>query len=82
MVLFGEPVDIDAEWTAKRAVRDCDLLLAVGTIGAVSSASRLIRYASDVDALTVCVDPAATTHSLFDVHVRLPAETALPELLR
>jgi NAD-dependent deacetylase len=82
MVLFGEPVDIDAEWTAKRAVRSCDLLLAVGTVGAVSSASRLLRYARDVDALTVCVDPAPETHPTVDVHVQLPAELALPDLLR
>ena len=80
-MLFGEPLGVDAQWTAKRAVRDCDLLLAVGTSGEVSTAAGLIRYAVDVGALLVTVDPAPEVPASFDVHVPLPAEQALPALL-
>ena len=82
VVLFGEPLDVDAQWTAKRAVRDCDLLLAVGTSVEVSTASTLVRYAVDVGARVVSVDPAPEVSPLFDVHVQMPAEVALPRLLR
>lgn len=81
VVLFGETLDVDAQWTARRAVREADLLLAVGTSVEVSTASVLLRYAVDVGARTVTVDPAPEVSSLFDVHVPLPAETVLPRLL-
>jgi NAD-dependent protein deacetylase/lipoamidase len=82
MVLFGEPVNLDAQWAAKRAVRSCDTFLAVGTSGTVAPANGLVRYASDVGALTVCVDPSGTVSPLFRYHVALPAEEVLPVLLR
>ncbi|WP_336923126.1 ADP-ribosylglycohydrolase family protein [Aquipuribacter sp. SD81] len=91
VVLFGEPVDLDAQWQARRAVRACDVLLAVGTSGMVSSASALLRYARDVGALTVAVNPDhaapdglplhGSAPDRYDVHVRAPAEVALPLLL-
>lgn len=81
VVLFGEQLDVDASMTARRAVRECDLLLAVGTSGEVSTAAQLIRYASDVGALLVTVDPAPSVPGIFDVHVALPAEDALPRIL-
>ena len=82
VVLFGEQLDVDAQMTARHAVRECDLLLAVGTSGEVSTAANLIRHASDVGALLVTVDPGATVPGIFDVHVQLPAEDALPRILR
>jgi NAD-dependent deacetylase len=81
VVLFGEHLDLDAQATSRRAVRDCDLLIAVGTSGEVSTAAMLIRYASDVGALLVTVDPADEVPPQFDVHVQMPAEAALPLLL-
>jgi NAD-dependent deacetylase len=81
VVLFGEQLDVDAQWTAKRAVRDCTLLLAIGTSGEVSTATSLLRYAADVGALLVTVDPAAEVLPAFDVHVPVPAEQVLPSLL-
>ena len=81
VVLFGEPLAVEAQQVSRRAVRECDLLLAVGTSGEVSTAAGLIRYAADVGALLVAVDPAASVPSTFDVHVPLPAEQALPTLL-
>jgi NAD-dependent deacetylase len=80
-VLFGEHVDVDAQWAAKRSVRSCDLFLAVGTSGVVAPASGLVRYAADVGALRICVDPGDVASPLFDVHVRMTAEDALPLLL-
>ena len=91
VVLFGEPVALDARWQARRAVRGCDVLLAVGTSGLVSSASSLLRYARDVGALSVTVNPDAAapdglplhggSASRYDVHVRARAEVVLPLLL-
>ncbi|MFC3690133.1 SIR2 family NAD-dependent protein deacylase [Aquipuribacter hungaricus] len=91
VVLFGEPVALDAQWQARSAVRGCDVLLAVGTSGLVSSASSLLRYARDVGALTVAVNPDdvapdglplhGSTASRYEVHVRATAEAALPVLL-
>ena len=81
VVLFGEQLEVDAQMAARRAVRECDLLIAVGTSGEVSTAANLIRYASDVGALLVTVDPAASAPPIFDVHVQLPAEDALPRIL-
>ena len=81
VVLFGEMLDTDAQWTARRAVRDADVLLAVGTSVEVTTASALLRYAVDVGALTISVDPAPHVLPTFDVHVPLPAEVALPRLL-
>jgi NAD-dependent deacetylase len=82
MVLFGEQVALSAAHAAKRAVRECDVFLAVGTSGTVAPASGLVRYARDVEALTVVVDPTATDVSpYFELHVRLAAEQALPALV-
>jgi NAD-dependent deacetylase len=80
-VLFGEQVDVDAQWAAKRSVRECDLFLAVGTSGVVTPASGLVRYARDVGALRICVDPGDVANPFFDVHIRMKAEDALPLLL-
>jgi NAD-dependent deacetylase len=80
MVLFGEPVDVDALWAAKRSVRYCDAFVSIGTSGLVHPASGLVRYADDVGALTVCVDPGQAD-PLFQQHVALSADAALPELL-
>jgi NAD-dependent deacetylase len=33
VILFGEPMPARAEWDAKRALRECDLFIAVGTSG-------------------------------------------------
>ena len=80
-VLFGEQVDIDALWAAKRAVRECDAFLAIGTSGSVYPGSGLSRYARDVGALSVVVNPDPDAGRGFDRHVRLPADEALPALL-
>ena len=44
-VLFGEQIPIDAELITKRALRDCDLFVAIGTSGTVWPASSFVRSA-------------------------------------
>lgn len=81
VVLFGETLDADAQWTSRQAARDCDLLLAVGTSGEVSTAAYYARAASDVGAHLVIVDPSPYVPEIYDVHVPHRAEEALPRLL-
>jgi NAD-dependent deacetylase len=45
VVLFGEPIPLDAERTAKAALRDCDLFVAIGTSGTVAPASSFVSWA-------------------------------------
>ena len=44
-VLFGEMIPPEAEHTAKRALRDCDLFVSVGTSGTVMPAASFVRWA-------------------------------------
>jgi NAD-dependent deacetylase len=44
-VLFGELIPPEAERTAKRALRDCDLFVAIGTSGTVWPASSFVQWA-------------------------------------
>ena len=81
VVLFGERLDVEAEWETKRAVRDADVLVAVGTSGQVSTAAYYARSAADVGAVLVTVDPAPLVPEIFQLHVRMHAELALPLLL-
>ena len=45
IVAFGELIPVDAERTAKHALRDCDLFVAIGTSGTVAPASSFVRWA-------------------------------------
>jgi len=56
VVLFDEPLPVDAEWESKRCLRDCDLFLAVGTSGTVSPASNFVRAAEYAGARTIYVN--------------------------
>jgi NAD-dependent deacetylase len=44
-VMFGELIPVEAERTAKQALRDCDLFVAIGTSGTVAPASSFVRWA-------------------------------------
>jgi NAD-dependent deacetylase len=46
VVMFGEAIPVEAEHTAKRALRDCDLFVAIGTSGTVAPASSFVRWAA------------------------------------
>jgi len=45
VVMFGELIPPDAEHAAKRALRDCDLFVSIGTSGTVWPASSFVRWA-------------------------------------
>jgi NAD-dependent deacetylase len=83
ITLFDEPLPVDAEWEAKRALRDCDLFIAIGTSGTVSPASNFVRGAKYAGARTLLVNltPMQPRHPDFDVEVLGRAEHVLPLLL-
>ena len=56
IVLFNEQIPIDEQWTSKKALRDCDLFIAIGTSGAVSPASNFVRSADYEGARTILIN--------------------------
>jgi NAD-dependent deacetylase len=83
VVLFDEAIPGGAEWQAKRALRDCDFFLAVGTSGTVSPASNFVRAAEYASARTVLVnlEPMQPRHPAYDEEYLGRAEEILPMLL-
>jgi len=83
VVLFDEPLPVEAEWECKKSLRDCDLFLAVGTSGTVSPASNFVRDAEYVGARTVYVNlELMTPHNPVFREVLLDqTEQLLPALL-
>jgi NAD-dependent deacetylase len=57
IVLFGEALPLNAEWAAKRALRDCDLFIAIGTSGTVSPAADFVRGAEYAGGRTIYINP-------------------------
>ncbi|HSN25189.1 MAG TPA: Sir2 family NAD-dependent protein deacetylase [Kofleriaceae bacterium] len=55
-VLFGEMIPAEAEHAAKRALRDCDLFVAIGTSGTVWPAAGFVRSAQYAGAHTVLIN--------------------------
>jgi NAD-dependent deacetylase len=80
VVLFDEMLPVDAEWSAKKALRDCDLFLAVGTSGTVSPASNFVRAAEYAGARTIYVnlEPMKPNNPAFREVVLGRAEELLP----
>ncbi len=81
-VLFGEPIPVDAEHAVKRALRDCDLFVAIGTSGTVTPASSFVRSAEYAGARRVLINLEAfdDARELFDeVHVG-EADEIVPRL--
>jgi NAD-dependent deacetylase len=68
VVLFNEFLPGGVEWHAKRALRDCDLFVAVGTSGTVAPASNFVRSAKYAGARTVFVngEPLHPRHPAYD----------------
>jgi NAD-dependent deacetylase len=83
IVLFDEPLPAEAEWQAKRALRDCDLFLAIGTSGTVSPAAGYVRSALYAGAHTVLIniELSRPRNSAFHEEIIGRAEELLPELL-
>jgi NAD-dependent deacetylase len=83
VVLFDEALPVDAEWESKKALRDCDLFVAVGTSGTVSPASNFVRSAEYAGARTIYVnlEPMKPPNPAFKETYLGRAEELLPELL-
>ncbi len=83
VVLFDELLPVDAEWSAKKALRDCDLFIAVGTLGSVSPASSFVRSAEYAGARTIYVnlEPMTPINPAFKETLLGRAEEILPILL-
>ena len=83
VTLFDEALPVDAEWSSKKALRDCDLFLAVGTSGTVSPASNFVRAAAYAGARTIFVnlEPMIPHNPAFRDVVLGRAEEVLPTLL-
>lgn len=83
VVFFDEFLSVDAERSAKHALRDCDLFLAVGTSGTVSPASNFVRAAKFEGARTIYVnlEPMRPNNPDFAEEALGPAAEVLPKLL-
>jgi NAD-dependent deacetylase len=83
VVLFGEPLPVEAEHLAKRALRDCDFFLAVGTSGTVTPAASFVRWAEVNGARTLLVnlEPMSPPNPAFQQELLGRAEELLPELV-
>lgn len=80
IVLFNEMIGAHEDWTAKRALRDADLFVAIGTSGTVSPASNFVRSAAYAGAHTVLINLEAPDSVPFTEVIRGEAETLVPEL--
>lgn len=80
IVLFEEPLGALEEWSAKKALRDAELFVAIGTSGTVSPASNFVRAATYAGAHTVLVNLDANGGSAFDEVVTGDAEVLVPQL--
>jgi NAD-dependent deacetylase len=83
IVLFNEEIPPDASWHAKRALRDCNLFIAVGTSGTVSPASNYVRSADYAGARTILVnlEPMNPKNPYFKEEYLGKAEEVLPTLI-
>ena len=83
IVLFEEPLPAEAEYLSKKAFRDCDLFIAVGTSGKVSPASQFVRWAKYAGARTVIVnlEQLEPQDNSYDLELIGRAEELLGEVL-
>lgn len=84
IVMFGELLPPHAEWSSKRALRDCDLFIAVGTSGTVSPASHFVEWAKYAGARTMLInlEKMIEPNRSFDMEIDGRAEEILPSLLK
>jgi NAD-dependent deacetylase len=83
VVQFGEDLPAYAEWTAKKALRDCDLFIAIGTSGTVMPASSFVRSADYAGARTIYINSEAMqpANPYFKESILGKAEEILPEFI-
>lgn len=84
VILFGEMLPAEAEHGSKRALRNCDLFIAVGTSGTVTPAANFVMAANYEGARTILVnlEPTDPPNPYFDEEILGRAEELLPRLLR
>ncbi|MFL0805555.1 MAG: NAD-dependent protein deacylase [Agarilytica sp.] len=83
IVLFGEQLSVDNEWKVKKAMRNCDLFIAIGTSGTVSPASNLVRSANYEGARTVILslEPMKVKNPYFQEEYLGEADILVPKIL-
>jgi len=84
ITMFNERIDMDKAFAVKRALRDCDLFIAVGTSGTVSPASDFARGAEYSGARTIYIniEPMNPRNPYFKEEVLGKAEEVIPSLLK
>jgi NAD-dependent deacetylase len=81
VVWFGESLPHDIWKQAQACIRDCDLLLVVGTSGVVEPAASWVAQARRNGAQVLLIDPGRSEHeALADVHLRGAAGEELQHL--
>ncbi|WP_103667742.1 Sir2 family NAD-dependent protein deacetylase [Pseudanabaena sp. BC1403] len=82
IVLFGEHLPVKEEWLTKRALRDCDLFIAIGTSGTVYPASGFVRSADYAGARTILInlEPMEPKNPYFKEEYLGAAEEIVPLL--
>jgi NAD-dependent deacetylase len=83
IVLFDEQIPVEAAWPVQKALRECDLFIAIGTSGTVAPACNFVRSASYAGAQTIFVnlEPMEPRNHYFQEEYLGPAEEVLPALL-
>jgi NAD-dependent deacetylase len=83
IVLFEEPLGAHEETAAKRALRDCDLFLAIGTSGTVWPAASYVRSAEYEGAHTIFVNltPLESSSTAFREVLLGAADDVVPTLV-
>ncbi len=82
IVLFGERIPALQSWESKRALRDCDLFISIGTSGTVAPASNFVRSAEYAGARTIYVnlDPMESRNPAYKEEYLGKAEEVLCKL--
>jgi NAD-dependent deacetylase len=83
VVFFNELIPAEPDYQTRRALRECDLFIAVGTSGTVSPAANFVRSAAYAGARTILVnlERMAPVNPAFGEEYIGPAEELLPQLL-
>jgi NAD-dependent deacetylase len=83
VVQFGEGLVLEAKWAAKKALRDCDLFIAIGTSGVVAPAANFVRSADYAGARTIYIniEPMEMPNPYFKESILGKAEEILPGLV-
>ena len=83
ITLFGEALPPEAEHRAKKAFRDCDLFIGIGTSGKVSPASEFVRWAKYASARTILInlEKMDPPNESYDLEIVGKAEELLDEIL-